>query len=181
MMMKNILLAMVLACGTLAGTVYAAAPAAAKSGDAARSKAAAKWVKKEMADVKKAIGMYRKITDSASCRKVSADLKKLLAPYETAYGVPVERRGPAGMPGADAQAGKLPDGLTMEDIQAEQRKQAAQRKKLAAEMKEAHKCVDSAVRASFNSCHGGPTTDIDTSYADSAAFYIQDTLCRVPE
>lgn len=192
---------LLLAGGLLTGTAYAKAKKKTTETteqtaqpETAGSKEAAKWVKKEMADAKKAIALVRKVKDSSSCRSASADLKKLVKPYEEFYGASsgaadgVKLNLPPGVKGpgdsvwnSGRPAANLPGGLKLEDVQAEQRRCAKQRRALAEEMKKAHDGIGAVIRASYSTCGHAPTTDIDTKDLDAAAFFVQQHMCSVPE
>lgn len=158
---------------------------------AARAAKADKWVKKEIATARKAAGIYRKVKDSRSAASAAKQLQKLLAPYEAFYGAsastgaPARLNLPAGVPLPDlsrlqpaAGKDKLPDGLTRADIQAAQKRASAARAKAAAQVTAAHKRLDGALRNSFSTCGGNaPTSDMDTSYLDSAVGFITRYMC----
>lgn len=195
--MKKLLIITMLMFGLQAGVLPAVAqtetaPTEQSEDSAKRQKAAAKWVKKEMADAKKAAGLLKKVKNSSSCRSVERALRKLLAPYEEYYGnsvmtaAPANIRLPKGVQGPDlsrleaAKPAKLPAGLTRDDIRAEQRKMAKQRKKIADLVAKNHKLVDQAVRANYSTCGGTPTNDMDTAYIDSAAHFVMQYMCSQP-
>lgn len=192
--MKKLLLIAMLMFGLQAGVLTSAAQTESDKTEQAensekRQKAAAKWVKKEMADAKKAAGLLKKVKNSSSCRSVENSLKKLLAPYEEYYGnsvmtaAPTQIRLPKGVQGPDlsrleaAKPAKLPAGLTRDDIRAEQRKMAKQRQKLADLVRKNHKLVDQAVRANYSTCGGAPTNDMETGYIDAAAHFVIQYMC----
>lgn len=195
--MKKILLIAILMLGLQGGVLSVAAQTEAETTEqsedtAMRQKAAAKWVKKEMADAKKAAGMLKKVKNSSSCRSVEKSLKKLLAPYEEYYGnsvmtaAPAQIRLPKGVQGPDlsrleaAKPAKLPAGLTRDDIREQQSKMAKQRQKIAELVRKNHKLVDQAVRANYTTCGGAPTNDMETGYIDSAAHFIIQYMCSQP-
>lgn len=171
---------------------------AAERAEAKRRTAAVRWVKKEMSDARRAANLLKKVKNPSSARSAESSLKRLLKPYEEFYGTsvaaaaPANLRLPAGVQPPDlsrlmaAKAAKTPankkaPAVDREAIREEQKKQAAQRKKLADLVRKNHKLVDQAVRNNYETCGGhAPTNAMETGYIDSAAHFVIQYMCSQP-